>query len=146
VERERSRHRADAGAIEPGARLRRRHAVAAPRPPRNRQCRKTDAPAPRRGFFTIGFDSLTALELRHRLARALAAPLPSTLAFDYPNIHELSEYLAREVLRLDDDASSIEPSSPVATPSAAAASAGAADVDAAVAQALRRLERALGTS
>ncbi|MBD2773049.1 polyketide synthase [Iningainema tapete] len=52
----------------------------------------------RRGFFEMGMDSLTSIELRNRLQTSLGSPLPSTLVFDYPTVEELVDYLAQEVL------------------------------------------------
>jgi hypothetical protein len=50
------------------------------------------------GFFTLGMDSLTSIELRNRLQASLGCSLSSTLAFDYPTQQALVNYLANELL------------------------------------------------
>jgi acyl carrier protein len=54
-----------------------------------------------RGFFELGMDSLTAVELRNRLQNSLDYPLPSSLTFDYPTVTVLADYLGKEVLSIE---------------------------------------------
>jgi len=51
----------------------------------------------KQGFLDMGMDSLTAVELKNRLSRALTVSLPATLAFDYPNANGLANYLLTKV-------------------------------------------------
>jgi acyl carrier protein len=52
------------------------------------------------GFFELGMDSLTAVELRNRLQASLGCTLPTTLAFDYPTIEGLQEHLIEKLAGL----------------------------------------------
>ena len=61
----------------------------------------THPPDPTLGFVTMGLDSLMAMELKRRLENSLGQSLSPTLAFNYPTIETLANYLLQDMLALE---------------------------------------------
>lgn len=61
------------------------------------------------GFFQLGMDSLTAMELRRRLQSSLSCAIPETNVFRYSTVHTLADYLAQILLPGQAVASSAPP-------------------------------------
>ncbi|MGX7673920.1 type I polyketide synthase [Plantactinospora sp. DSM 117369] len=56
-----------------------------------------DALDPARSFRDLGFDSMTAVELRNGLSKLAGRRLPATMAFDHPTLTALADFLGREL-------------------------------------------------
>ncbi|MFJ7146809.1 SDR family NAD(P)-dependent oxidoreductase [Streptomyces sp. NPDC100445] len=63
-------------------------------------------------FGDIGFDSLTAVELRNRLSAATAVKLPATLVFDYPTPVVLARHLLEQLGGTVDAVTPLRPAAP----------------------------------
>jgi acyl transferase domain-containing protein/acyl carrier protein len=62
---------------------------------------------PDHAFSDLGFDSLTSMELRTRLARVTGLPLPAGLLFDHPRPRALAEHLDGEFAGVRPDAPAV---------------------------------------
>jgi acyl carrier protein len=72
-----------------------------------------DGVAARSGFADLGFDSLTAVEIRGRIAAATGLALPNSMIFDYPTPAALAAHLSEEIAA--EAAGGADPAPPAAT-------------------------------
>jgi pimeloyl-ACP methyl ester carboxylesterase len=87
----------------------------------------SEAVHPTRDFLESGFDSLTAIELRNKLAEAVGMRLPSTVVFETRQPAQLARWLHNEMLTQGKLGSA--PSSAAATATKTAVSSGSAAED-----------------
>ncbi len=65
--------------------------------------KKGQLPELKKGFFSMGMESLMAIDLQNKVSEDFGRTFPATLAFEYPTITELADYLSGEVLQWPDE-------------------------------------------
>lgn len=54
---------------------------------------------PRQGFFRMGMDSMMTVQLRNRLEATLGCALPPTLAFEYPTVESIAQFIDGTIVK-----------------------------------------------
>ncbi|MET8853227.1 type I polyketide synthase, partial [Amycolatopsis sp. NPDC004625] len=73
-----------------------------------------DAVAPDVALRELGFDSLTAVELRNRLAAETGRSLPATLAFDHPTAERITGFLLDATAKVTETVVAVADDEPIA--------------------------------
>ena len=71
-----------------------------------------DAVGGRQAFRDLGFDSLTAVELRNRLNTLTGLRLPTTLVFDHPSPEQVAGFLLERIVPAADPDDALAPDAP----------------------------------
>jgi acyl carrier protein len=61
--------------------------------------RSPDRVDSQQGFFKMGMDSIMTMQLRNRLDTALGHSLPPTIAFEYPTVDSLVDFITGMILK-----------------------------------------------
>ncbi|NEO77837.1 type I polyketide synthase [Moorena sp. SIO4G3] len=77
---------------------------------------KSKLPDPELGFFSLGIDSLMAVELRNLLSSTFNSSISTATLFETSNIKDLAEYLIKEIFPEEQDQEDVQDSQNINTP------------------------------